>query len=239
MLGLSLDADRFYVKGVPGVGPFSIEEHRPGLAAAIIAQMKSRQGDYERYLLGLLDNANFMLLDAGVRGRILEDCFTVIFRAGGVQLPFLKIPQGSKANPPKLSINAATMRVIEVPGGDEGVPESVSWDPNIDTLVFIPLNRQYKGINFFIVRKTIKMIYVYFIQCTIQRPQFHNICESELYGQWVALLESSTQLPIHSFLVYLTPHGANLSLPGPQSIAVFFSSHTLLAKIKSRYPAAY
>ena len=50
MFGRALDGDHFYVEGK---GPFTIQEHRDGLAAAIIAHMKSREGDYERYLLAI------------------------------------------------------------------------------------------------------------------------------------------------------------------------------------------
>lgn len=169
-------------------------------------------------------------------------------------MPFIKIPQGGGTMPSSLNIEKSTATVVEVPGGDEEVPGSIQWDSNIDTLVFIPLNRQYKGVDFIIARKTNRAVYIYFIQCTIQRPQDHGICESELYGRWVDLVESSTQVQqIHSFLVYLTPHGANLSLPGAQSIADFFgrktklhvqfaqiqTGHALLEKVRNRYPREY
>ena len=78
--GRALDGDLFYVEESRGRGGgFCIKEHRVGLAAEIIAYMKSRPGDYENYLLGLIQNPNFLQLDPGARGRIMEDCYGVKF----------------------------------------------------------------------------------------------------------------------------------------------------------------
>lgn len=248
MFGIALDGDSFYVEQVEG--GYCIKEHFDGLAAEIIAQMKSHAGEYEAYLLGLVTNANFMLLDPGARGRILEDCYGVIFRRGGVLLPFFKIPEGGKSNPPFLNIDASSMSVIEVPGSDEAVPGTIEWGVSIDTLVFIPHNRQYKGLDFIIARRTEKVVYVYFIQCTIQYPQDRGICESNLYKAWVDLLRSSTTLTVQSFLVYMTPHGSHLNVPTGASMAKYLarkpklhvqfaqveSGHELCGAIMSRYP---
>jgi len=145
----------------------------------------------------------------------MEDCFSVILRSGGVQLPFVKIPSGGTPNPPHLNIDNVRMQVVEVPGTNEAVPTGVVWGPNIDTIVFIPLNRYYKGIDFVIARKTAAMIYVYYIQCTVQFPYEHEICESQLYAQWEAVLSENEQ-KVLSYLVYLTPHGTSLRFPTKQ-----------------------
>ena len=213
--------------------------------------MRSRQGDYEQYLLQLLDNPNFMTLDSGARGRIVEDCFAIILRGQHkVRLPFIKIPGGGKTSPSTVSLEAAKKLVFDVQGGNEAVLESVNWLPDTETLVFIPLNRTYKGIDFIIARKTDSVLYIYFVQCTIQFPQDHPICESELYEQWQTLLQSSSlAAKCCSYLVFLTPHSSNLNVPGRASTAVFFQpktklhvqfariegTHALLDKIKTRF----
>jgi len=190
--GSTLDGDHFYVDK-DSEGSFFIAEHREGFAAEVIAIMRSRQGDYEQYLLQLLDNPNFMTLDAGARGRIVEDCFAIIFRGHTkIRLPFVKIPGRGKPSPQAVCLEAAKKLVFDVQGGNEAVLESVNWLPDTETLVFIPLNRTYKGIDFIIARKTDSVLYIYFVQCTIQFPQDHPICESELYEQWQTLLQSSS-----------------------------------------------
>lgn len=77
--GSTLDRHYFFVDQ-DSKGLFFMAEYRKGFAAEVIAIMRSRQGDYEQYLLQLLDNANFMTLDAGARGRFVEDCFMTIAR---------------------------------------------------------------------------------------------------------------------------------------------------------------
>jgi hypothetical protein len=47
--GSTLDGNLFYVD-VDSQGHYFIAEHRAGFAAEVIAIMRSRQGDYERYL---------------------------------------------------------------------------------------------------------------------------------------------------------------------------------------------
>ena len=142
------------------------------------------------------------------------------------------------------------MTVVEVPRSDEEVPETVQWGTAVTAVVFVPLERRYKGVDFIVARKTDTSVYVYFIQCTIQHPQEQGICESNLYERWCSLLKTSTNMSIQPFLVYLTPHGTNLNVPGPASMANFFSrkaklhvqfaqvetDHTLSAHIKKQYP---
>jgi hypothetical protein len=106
--------------------------------------MRSRQGDYERYLLQVLDNPNFMTLDAGARGRIVEDCFAIILRGRAVvKLPFVKIPGYEATTPKDVCLEAANKCVFDVPGGNETVLESITWLPETETLVIIPLNQRY------------------------------------------------------------------------------------------------
>eukprot|EP00978_Attheya_sp_CCMP212_P024936 scaffold79249_cov73-Attheya_sp.AAC.1 len=248
--GTTLDGDHFYVE-IDSDRCYFIAEHRDGFAAEVIAIMRSRQGDYGRYLLQVLDNVNFMTLDAGARGRIVEDCFAIILRGQTlVQLPFVKIPGHRVTVPKAVRLEAPKKLVFEVPGGNEAVLREITWLPDTETLVFIPLNRQYKGIDFIIARKTDKTLYIYYIQCTIQLPQDHPICESELYEQWETLLKRASQITkCFSFLVFLTPHSSNLSVPAAGSIANFFQrktklhvqfariegAHALLDKIKTRF----
>ena len=66
MFGRALDGDHFYVER--SGGRFCIKEHREGFAAMIISHMKSREGDYERYVLGLLDNGSVERPVEGVTG---------------------------------------------------------------------------------------------------------------------------------------------------------------------------
>ena len=248
--GSTLDGDYFYVDQ-DSSGRFFIAEYREGFAAEVLAIMRSRPGDYEQYLLALLDNPNFITLDAGAKGRIVEDCFTIILRGqANIRLPFMKIPGGGNTVPQAVVLDAGKKSVFDVPGGDEAVLESVNWLSNIELLVFIPRNRSYKGIDFIIARKTDNTLYIYFVHCTIQLPQNHPICETQLYEQWQNLLVSkSTATNWHSYLVFLTPHSTNLNVPGPGSIATFFrrktklhvqfdrieGTHPLLDKIKTRF----
>ena len=192
-----------------------------------------------------------MTLDAGARGRIVEDCFAIILRSQTVvQLPVLKIPGHGATVPKAVRLEAPKKSVFDVPGGNEAVLQGITWLPDTETLVFIPLNRQYKGIDFIIARKTGKTVYIYYVQCTIQLPQDHPICESELYEQWENLLKAASQTTkCYSFLVFLTPHSSNLNVPAPGSTADFFQrktklhvrfaeiegSHALLDKIRTRF----
>ena len=130
------------------------------------------------------------------------------------------------------------------------MPETIEWPSNIEVLVFVPLNRQYRGIDFIIARRTKNTLYIYFVQCTIQLPQDRPICETQLYEQWQNLLVSASKSTKYfSYIVFLTPHSTNLEVPGPASTAAFFRSktklhvrfagiegtHPLLEKIKTRF----
>ena len=248
--GSTLDGDYFFVDKDSN-GRFFIAEHREGYAAEVIATMRLRQGDYERYLLQLLDNPNLMTLDSGARGRIVEDCFAIIWLGQHrVRLPFTKIPGGGRTSPSTVSLEAATKLVLDVPGGDEALPETIEWSSNIEVLVFVPFNRQYRGIDFIIARRTETTLYIYFVRCTIQLLQDRPICETQLYEQWQNLLVSASKSTKYfSYLVFLTPHSTNLEVPGPASTAAFFRSktklhvrfagiegtHPLLEKIKTRF----
>ena len=93
-----------------------------------------------------------------------------------------------------MSLEAAKKLVFNVPGGDGAVPKSIEWLSEMEVLVFVPLNHQYKGIDFIIQRRTANTLYIYFVQCTIQLPQDHLICETQLYEQWQNLLSASIKV---------------------------------------------
>lgn len=248
--GTVLDGGYFYVE--QDEDGYYIAEHHEGFAAEVFAIMRSRHGDYEQYLVAVLSNTNFSTLDAGAKGRIVEDCFFIILRSQSpILFPFLKIPAQTQTNPSSFSVQATGSNVVDVPGGDEEVLEEVVWPSDVEIFVFIPLNRRYKGIDFIVARKTQNTLYIYFVQCTVQQPHNHSICESELYGLWEELLKMSAGTKkCYSNLVFLTPHSTNLRPPGPQSIATFFArktklhvqfakiqgSHRLLDAVRNRFP---
>lgn len=201
----------------------------------------------------MLENPNFSLLDAdaGAKGRIVEDCFSILFREGSVKLPFTKLPDGGNTNPPRLMLTRNTMTVLEVEGGDGAVPLTANWCLSIDTLVFVPRNRYYKGVDFVIAREIGARLHIYYVKCTGQYIQVHGFCEADHYKAWKEMLDaSSATTATRVFLVFLTPHSTNLRIPG--QLARFFlrktvfhvqyaaveSGHQLLAKLKHHYPSS-
>ena len=134
----------------------------------------------------LLVFSNFDNLDQGAKGRIVEDCFFCILRSTAiVRFPFTQIPpDGTNPQPNSVSLRNEGTEVVDVRGGDEEVlpSDSINWPATPYVFVFIPLHRQYKGIDFIIARKTGKTLYVYFVQCTVQNPKDHPIVDSDRVG---------------------------------------------------------
>jgi len=250
-MAAQLDEDQFYVEQDESHS-FYIAEHRKGFADTILTIMQSNQGDYSAYLLSVLSNANFNELDPGAKGRIVEDCFFSILRSRtGVEFPLKKI-DGGNTDPASVELQSEHTTVVDVPGGNEKVlPRTeIKWPADEHVFVFIPLHKQYKGIDFIIARKEKKNLYIYYVQCTVQRPQNHPICESDLYKNWEEELGASAGVvkPVCR-LVFLTPHTTNLSLPGSSDIDEFFrnktkihipfvkviGSHVILEQLKKRF----
>ena len=249
-MAAQLDEDQFYVERDES-HLFYIAEHRKGFADTILTIMQSNQGAYTTYLLSVLSNANFSQLDPGAKGRIVEDCFFSILRNGtGVEFPLKKI-DGGNTSPASVVLQGEHTTVLNVPGGNEEVLQrtDITWPADDHVFVFIPLHKQYKGIDFIIARKTRKTLYIYYVQCTVQRPQKHPICESDLYKNWEEELRASAGVNTVCQLVFLTPHTTNLSPPGSSDMDKFFrnktkihipfakviGSHPLLEQLKKRF----
>ncbi|CAB9507723.1 expressed unknown protein [Seminavis robusta] len=91
-------------------------------------------------------------------------------------------------------------------------------------------NRQYKGIDFIVARKTESSLSIYYVRCTVRLPQHHDIVESELYGGWEQLLVNAAALGVYrSQLVFLTPNSPEQAkgLTLPRIFASFFKSKAL------------
>jgi len=247
-----LDTDYFYI--LKDGNCFYIAEHRKGFAESVLAIMRSHPGDYETYLTAVLSNTNFDQLDQGAKGRIVEDCFFSILRGRSeVEFPFRKM-NGTNTKPASVTLEDGQTTVVDVPGGDDSVlgRDEVNWPVGAQNhvFVFIPLHRQYKGIDFIVAKKTARTLYIYFVQCTVQLPQNYPIGESTLYLRWAQELTASAgDVTCHSYLVFLTPHSTKLSSPGPASLDKFFrdkthlhvrfaairGSNSLLEKIRDRF----
>lgn len=249
-MAAQLDEDQFYVEQDES-NLFYIEETRKGFADTILTIMQSNQGNYATYLLSVLSNTNFSQIDPGTKGRIVEDCFFSILRSETeVQFPLKKI-DGGKTSPASVVLHREHTTVLDVPGGDEEVLQrtAITWPAHDHVFVFIPLHKQYKGIDFIIARKTKKTLYIYYVQCTVQRPQKHPICESNLYQNWEQELRASAGVNTVCQLVFLTPHTTNLWPPGSTDMDIFFrnktkihipfvnvsGSHALLDQLKKRF----
>lgn len=246
-----LNPDDFYVEKDLETGRFFIEEHRPGYAAAVLRFLRSRTGDYRNYLLLVMGNVNFSEMDAGAQGRIVEDCFFVVLKLKpDISFKFSPLPpNGTNTKMQKLELKKATTFFYSVNGGDEAAPATFVWVEGQEFAVFFPQCRSYKGIDFIIAKRTAKEVVLYFIQCTIQKPQAHPICESTLYQNWHNLLsKNSPGRHCRSCLMFLTQHSTNLNYPS--QIAKFFRpkskyhacfsnvecADTLLDRLKERFP---
>jgi hypothetical protein len=105
-------------------------------------------------------------------GRVVEDCIAIIlYIKKAVKLSFMKFHRNAGAMVPVTAVPLyappTKKSVFDVPGRNEAVLHDITWSLEIETHIFITLNLQYKIIDFIIAKKTKKMFYIYFVQCTI------------------------------------------------------------------------